>query len=74
MEFLPEALTWEPGDRAEVSWWDGGSFHANLRASDGLKPQPTKPVVFEDAPQRVQDAVSELLPHYQHMYEHRIRL
>ena len=34
--FIPQALSWEPGARDEVSWWDGGSFHENLRNSDGL--------------------------------------
>ena len=28
--YLPQALSWEPGNRDEVSWWDGGSFHSNL--------------------------------------------
>ena len=37
--FVESALSWEPGARDEVSWWDGGSFHENLRSSDGLKPQ-----------------------------------
>ena len=37
--FIEEALSWEPGARDDVSWWDGGSFHANLRNSSGLKPQ-----------------------------------
>jgi len=39
IKFIAEALSWEPGARDEVSWWDGGSFHENLRNSDGLKPQ-----------------------------------
>ena len=39
--FIESALSWSPGARDEVSWWDGGSFHANLRDSDGLKPQRT---------------------------------
>lgn len=43
--FMPEALTWERGARDEVSWYDGGSWHANLRDSDGLKPQLRK---YED--------------------------
>ena len=38
--FKPKALRWEPGARDEVSWYDGGSWHANLKNSDGLKPQP----------------------------------
>ena len=29
LPFIEEALSWEPGARDEVSWWDGGSFHAN---------------------------------------------
>ena len=33
ISFLPDALSWEPGARDEVSWWDGGSFHANLSNS-----------------------------------------
>ncbi|MEK9861221.1 MAG: sulfotransferase family protein, partial [Alphaproteobacteria bacterium] len=29
--FIPEALKWPAGgDPSEHSWWDGGSFHANL--------------------------------------------
>lgn len=71
-EFIPSALSWAPGERAEVSWWDGGSFHQNLRDSDGLKPQPTAPVVLDEAPERVRDALPELLPHYEHLRRFRI--
>ncbi len=70
--FLPEALTWEPGERHEVSWWDGGSFHSNLRNSDGLKPQPKTSIDLADAPERVQEVVATLLPHYEHMRAHRL--
>ncbi len=70
--FLPEALSWEPGARDEVSWWDGGSFHENLRNSDGLKPQPKTSVDLDDAPARVKDVVAELLPHYEHLHANRI--
>lgn len=71
--FIEEALSWEPGPRNEVSWWDGGSFHELLRNSDGLKPQPrrdAKPVA--EMPQRVQDVYAEVMPHYQHLYAHRL--
>ncbi|MEM8758703.1 MAG: sulfotransferase family protein [Pseudomonadota bacterium] len=38
LPYLPHALSWKAGhDPAEHSWWDGGSFHANLAASTGLK-------------------------------------
>ncbi len=70
--FLPEALSWEPGPRDEVSWWDGGSFHANLRNSDGLKPQARKYVSFEDMPQRARDVYDRTKGHYDHLYRHRI--
>lgn len=70
--FLPEALSWEPGARDEVSWWDGGSFHENLRNSDGLKPQVRKYIDINEAPDRVKEIYAQVLPHYEHMYQHRL--
>ena len=72
--FMARALSWEPGARDEVSWWDGGSFHANLRNSDGLKPQKRKYVDISDAPDRVQEIHAAVLPHYEHLHGHRLRL
>lgn len=72
--FIEHALRWEPGARDEVSWWDGGSFHANLRNSDGLKPQTRSGYVdIRDAPDRVQAVYEKMLPHYEHLYQYRIR-
>lgn len=48
-------MSWEPGDRAEVSWDDGGSWHANLRNTGGLKPQPRKYIDISEAPDRVRE-------------------
>lgn len=70
--FLPEALSWEPGNRDEVSWWDGGSFHENLRNSDGLKAQPRKYIDIVDAPARVREVYEAMLPHYETLYAHRL--
>ena len=70
--FLADALSWEPGARDEVSWWDGGSFHANLRNSDGLKPQKQSYIDIEKAPDRVKEIYEICLPHYEHLYEHRL--
>ncbi len=70
--FVEAALRWEPGARDEVSWWDGGSFHANLRKSDGLKPQARKYVNIADTPARVQDVYGRMKPHYDHLYAHRL--
>ena len=72
--FLPAALSWEPGARDEVSWWDGGSFHANLRNSDGLSQQQRKYVDITEAPDRVKQIYEMVLPHYQYMYTHRLRM
>lgn len=70
--YLPEALSWEPGARDEVSWWDAGAFHANLRNSDGLKPQVRKYIDLEEAPARVRDVHSRARPHYEHLRQYRL--
>lgn len=73
--FIHEALTWEASnDPAAHSWWDGGSFHANLAASTGLAPQPRKYVEVADAPARVQHVHRRMKPHYDHLHAHRITL
>ena len=69
---MPQALSWKPGTRDEVSWWDGGSFHANLRASDGLKPQKRRYVDINDVPDRVKAVYQDVLPHYRHLHAHRL--
>ncbi len=72
--FIEEALSWDPGKRDEVSWWDGGSFHANLRNSNGLKPQKrTQYIDIEEAPDRVKIVYEKMRPHYEHLRKHRIR-
>ena len=73
IEFKPEALSWEPGNRDEVSWYDGGSWHANLRDSDGLKAQPRRYIDISEAPDRVKEIYDICLPHYEHLYTHRLQ-
>ena len=70
--FLPEALSWDPGARDEVSWYDNGSWHDSLRNSDGLKPQPRTYGSVEDAAPEVKATYDMALPHYQHLYAHRL--
>ena len=70
--YIESALSWEPGDRDEVSWYDGGSWHANLRDSDGLKAQPRQYIDITDAPDRVRDIYEVVLPHYEHLHAHRL--
>ena len=70
--FIPKALSWEPGARDEVSWWDGGSFHANLRNSDGLKPQKRTYIDITQTPDRVKKVYETVLPHYEHLLRYRL--
>jgi len=70
--YLEAALSWEPGKRDEVSWYDGGSWHANLRDSDGLKPQSRSYLDISEAPERVKEIYDIVLPHYQHLHRHRL--
>ncbi|MEM7257527.1 MAG: sulfotransferase family protein [Pseudomonadota bacterium] len=71
--FLPEALSWEAGgDPSAHSWWDGGSFHANLAKSTGLTAQPRKYVDLNDTPQRVRRVYRRMKPHYDHLLAHRL--
>ncbi len=71
--FIPDALSWEAGgDPSEHSWWDGGSFHANLANSTGLTPQTRRYVELESTPQRVQQVHRRMKPHYDQLYKHRL--
>lgn len=70
--FLPESLSWEAGNRDEVSWWDGGSFHDNLRNSTGLKAQMRKYIDITEAPDRVKEVYESVLPHYEYMKQFRL--
>ena len=73
--FIAEALSWEPGSRSEVLWYDGDDsiWHETLKNSDGLKPQPRNKVDLAELPQRLQGLYHEFLPHYQHLYTHRLQ-
>ena len=66
-------LSWKPGERTEVSWYDGGSWHANLRDSDGLKPQPRQYIDISDAPDKIKKIYETVLPHYEHLHQHRLQ-
>ena len=73
--FIEDALTWEAGgDPSAHSWWDGGSFHANLAKSTGLVAQPRRHADLDGAPERVRRVYRRMLPHYEHLHQHRVRI
>lgn len=70
--FVSAALSWKPGAREEVSWYDGGSWHENLRNSNGLRPQPREYIDISEAPDRVKEIYEIILPHYECLHAHRL--
>ncbi len=74
--FVPEALSWQPGDRGEVLWYDSDDsiWHETLKNSDGLKPQRRKTADISELPMRLQDLYRSFLPHYQHLHRHRLKV
>ncbi|NOD64832.1 MULTISPECIES: sulfotransferase family protein [unclassified Ruegeria] len=73
LDFVPEALSWEPGARPEVGWYDNGSWHDSLSASSGLKPMPRTYGSVEDQPDHVKEIYAQALPHYEHLFKHRLK-
>ncbi|MEM1373416.1 MAG: sulfotransferase family protein [Pseudomonadota bacterium] len=74
LPYLPEALSWEPGaDTGAYSWWDGGSFHQNLKDSTGLRAQKRRYVELDAAPERVRRVHRRMRPHYDHLHAGRLR-
>ena len=71
--FIAEALTWERNDR-QASWWDGGSFHKNLNSSTGFTRQQRTYVDIRETPAKVQRYYQDVIPHYEHLHAHRIKV
>ena len=69
--FLPRALTWDSGRREEVSWYDGGSWHDNLRHSTGIKRQKRDYVPLDHDPHLMR-AYEACLPDYEELLRHRL--
>ena len=71
--FIAEALSWEPGARDEVLWYDKKAvWHKNLINSDGLKPQPRKAGDISDAPDWVKEIYDVCLPLYDYLHGFRL--
>lgn len=73
--FIRAALSWTPGARDEVLWYDGNDeiWHASLRDSDGLKPIPRKHVDPGDLPPNLAGMYETFMAHYRILHAHRLR-
>ena len=72
--FIHEALSWQPGARDDVLWYDGNDeiWHASLRDSDGLKPIPRKHVDPGDLPPNLAVHYDMFMGHYSALHAHRL--
>lgn len=72
--FVAEALSWEPGERREVLWYDSDDsiWHETLKNSDGLQAQVRDPVDVDALPAKLQDFYADFIPHYRHLHRHRL--
>ena len=70
--FMAEALSWEPGARDEVVWYDGDAeaWHGSLKNSDGLKPQPRAHVEISALSADMQAMYHKFLPPYAALKAH----
>ncbi|SLN72080.1 hypothetical protein ROA7450_03982 [Roseovarius albus] len=73
--FIREALSWEPGARDDVLWYDGNDeiWHASLRDSDGLKPIPRKHVDPANLPPSLSGHFEKFMGHFGVLHAHRLR-
>ena len=74
--FLPQALSWQPGARDEVIWYDGddNTRHGSLKNSDGLKPQPRKTIDVKDLNPDMQAMYQRFLTPYEALKAHSTRV
>ena len=73
--FIAEALTWEPGARDEILWFEGNVeiWHASLRDSEGLKAIPRKQVNPYDLPKNLSDYYETFMVNYNTLYPYRLQ-
>ena len=70
--FILKALSWEAGDRKQVSWFDGGSWHDYLKTSQGLKERKDKNYLAIEDNEHLTKAYEICLPFYEKLYQHRL--
>ena len=71
IDFRPDALEWDAGDRREVSWYGEGTgpWHDTLRESTGIQKPTTTYPPLEKTP-RLVELYEEALPLYEGLLAH----
>ncbi|NES02295.1 MAG: sulfotransferase family protein [Okeania sp. SIO2F4] len=70
--FIPEALNWNPpGNSNEISWWDNGSWHDNLRISYGFQ-NTEKSYLKIHQDQKLLSLYNLCMPYYEKLNQHRL--
>lgn len=70
--FIAKALSWQPGDRQEVSWYDAGSWHEYLKTSQELKERTDKNYLAIEDSNHLTKAYEICLPFYEKLERHRL--
>ncbi len=71
IEFFPEALEWDRGERREVRWY-GGNWHDSLSASTGLRRQPARYRAGIGEVPFLADMYVRCRPHYEAVAAHKL--
>lgn len=69
--FMGDALEWGTSDRAEHSWWEGGSWHGKLERSTGFVRQE-RDYVAVDHNEHLRSTHALCRPHYEALRSHRL--
>lgn len=69
VQFMPEALSWEPGEVPGWRMW--AEWHEEAQESSGIKSQPLED--DEEVPAGLEDLYERCWPYYEELYEKRLR-
>ena len=72
--FMPEALSWEPGPRPEISYWDHGNWHVFLKSSRGFQDRPRRDYIDVHDNPHLYHIYKQSLPYYHKIYAHHLRI
>jgi broad specificity phosphatase PhoE len=66
--FMPESLSWEPGEVPEWEMWT--EWHEEVQDSTGIKSQPLED--DSEVPADLEGIYERCLPYYEELYERRL--